>query len=56
VIEGAGHYVFLAPCSEALRAAVPEICSDPPGIDRAVIHARLNAEMVDFFRRTLPPR
>ncbi|MBI3496233.1 MAG: hypothetical protein HY058_02890 [Proteobacteria bacterium] len=53
VIEGAGHYVFLAPCAEALMDAVPEICRDPPGIDRAAIHARLNAEMVDFFRRAL---
>jgi predicted dienelactone hydrolase len=29
VIENTGHYVFLAPCSEALAAAVPEICNDP---------------------------
>jgi len=52
-IEGAGHYVFLAPCSDALRRVAPEICSDPNGIERSALHARLNSEMVDFFERTL---
>jgi predicted dienelactone hydrolase len=53
VVEGAGHFVFLAPCSAELARLVPDICRDPPGIDRAAIHARINAEMVEFFRRTL---
>jgi predicted dienelactone hydrolase len=53
VIEGAGHYVFLPPCSPALAAQAAEICTDAPGIDRAAIHKRLNAEMVAFFRKTL---
>jgi predicted dienelactone hydrolase len=53
LIEGAGHYVFLAPCSAAMAARIPEICRDPLGIDRAAIHVRLNAEMIEFFRRTL---
>jgi predicted dienelactone hydrolase len=55
LIEGAGHFVFLAPCAAVLAALVPDICKDPPGIDRAAIHARLNAEMIEFFRRTLTP-
>jgi predicted dienelactone hydrolase len=53
VIEGAGHFIFLAPCSASLAQAAPEICRDPPGLDRAQIHQMLNADMVDFFRRTL---
>jgi predicted dienelactone hydrolase len=53
VIEKAGHYVFLAPCSVSLAQRVPEICADPPGVDRAASHGRLNAEMIEFFRRTL---
>jgi predicted dienelactone hydrolase len=56
LVEGAGHYVFLAPCTAMLSALAPEICKDPPGIDRAAFHARLNAEMIEFFRRTLTPR
>jgi predicted dienelactone hydrolase len=55
VIERAGHYVFLPPCPPALASRIPTICKDPAGVDRASIHARLNAEMVDFFRRTLGP-
>jgi predicted dienelactone hydrolase len=53
VLEGAGHYIFLAPCSPSLRAALPALCTDPPGIDREAIHKKLNADMVAFFRRTL---
>ncbi len=49
-----GHYIFLAPCSDALKAAVPFLCIDAPGIDRAAVHAKLNAEIVDFFDRKLP--
>ncbi len=53
VVEGAGHYIFLAPCTDALRQALPAVCADPPGIDRVAFHRRLNDEMVAFFRRAL---
>ena len=53
VVEGAGHYVFLPPCPVILALRLRDICKDPPGIDRAAFHDRLNADMVDFFRRTL---
>ena len=49
------HFVFLAPCSEALKAVAATICTDPPGVDRAAVHTTLNREIVDFFIRTLPP-
>ena len=49
-----GHYIFLAPCSDALKATVPYVRIDAPGIDRAAVHAKLNAEIVDFFDRKLP--
>jgi predicted dienelactone hydrolase len=52
-IKGAGHYVFLAPCPPVLAARLGEYCKDPPGINRAALHARINADMVDFFRRSL---
>ncbi len=52
-IKGAGHYVFLAPCPPVLAARLGEYCKDPPGIDRAALHARINADMADFFRRSL---
>jgi predicted dienelactone hydrolase len=49
------HFVFLAPCSAVLTAAAVPICTDPKGVDRVAVHARLNAEIVAFFDRTLPP-
>lgn len=55
LVEGAGHYVFLPPCPMLLALRLPHICKDPRGVDRAAFHVRLNAEMVDFFRRTLAP-
>ena len=48
VVDGAGHYVFLAPC-----AFTPELCSDPAGIDRAAVHAQLARDAVSFFSRGL---
>ena len=55
VVPGAGHYDFLAPCSAALRAAVPVICTSAPGFDRSAFHARFDAEVVRFFQATLAP-
>lgn len=52
VVPG-GHFVFLAPCTAAFAAIVPAICKDPPGVDSVAFHQRMNAEIVDFFRRTL---
>jgi predicted dienelactone hydrolase len=55
VIPGARHFVFLTPCDQFVRPGVlpRELCEDPPGIDRAAIHRRLNDEIVEFFDRTL---
>jgi len=51
-----GHYVFLNTCSDALRKDAPDICIDPPGVDRTALHVKLDAEIVDFFDRTLAPK
>jgi len=52
-IPKAGHYVFLSPCSAKLAKDAPEICRDPSGVDRVEVHARLNADALAFFRKTL---
>ena len=52
-VEGAGHYDFLPPCSPALAAEAPQICTPTPGFDRADFHKYLNREIVGFFQRTL---
>jgi predicted dienelactone hydrolase len=47
------HFVFVDPCSSILAARAPEICSDPPGTDRAAIHQRFRREISDFLRAHL---
>ena len=56
VVQNAGHFVFLAPCSPQLERVAPEICRDPAGFDRAAFHRDFNPAVVAFFRATLPAR
>ncbi len=53
VIAGAGHYDFLPPCSARMAAAVPLVCGDTSGFDRAKFHEEFNIEIVRFFRAQL---
>jgi predicted dienelactone hydrolase len=52
-IAGAGHFVFLPPCEPALAQAIPAMCADTPGVDRAKVHAELAADAVGFFNARL---
>jgi predicted dienelactone hydrolase len=52
-VPKADHWVFLAPCSTRLAQDAGEICKDPPGVDRAQAHERINANALAFFRTTL---
>jgi predicted dienelactone hydrolase len=56
VVPNSGHFAFLAPCPPALAEAVPEICTDAPGFDRAAFHRQFNTEVVRFFRLHLVDR
>lgn len=47
------HFVFVDPCSPDLAARAPDVCSDPPGTDRAAIQQRLKREVSDFLRERL---
>lgn len=53
MIPKAGHYVFLSPCSPQLTKEAPDICIDPPGVDRAATHLQIDADALAFFRKTL---
>jgi predicted dienelactone hydrolase len=53
LVRGADHYDFLAPCSDVLRKAVPEICVSAPGFDRTAFHELFDREVVRFFQKTL---
>ena len=56
LVQGADHFVFLAPCSETLAAAAPQICQDPAGFDRAAFHRAFDQSVVDFFTTKLRER
>ena len=53
VVVGAGHFDFLAPCSDKLALIAPPICTSKEGFDRTAFHRRFNAQIAEFFRRTL---
>ena len=50
LVAKAGHFAFLAPCSEALAAIAKEICTDTAGFDRAAFHQELNQALIAFFK------
>lgn len=56
VVPGAGHFDFLAPCSEKLARIAPPICASRPGFDRAAFHRDFNARVVAFFGQALGAR
>jgi predicted dienelactone hydrolase len=53
LLAGAGHFVFMAPCSDEQRASAPLMCNDRDGVDREDIHRNLSAEAVRFFESAL---
>ena len=55
LVAQAGHFDFLAPCSEALAKVAPEICQDAAGFDRAAFHRDFDKALVAFFKTQLAP-
>ena len=53
LLAGAGHFVFMAPCSAEQRLAMAALCTDADGVDREDIHRNLISEAAAFFSRTL---
>jgi predicted dienelactone hydrolase len=53
VVPGVDHFVFLAPCSEALAKAASSICTDLPGFSREEFHESFNRSVVRFFSTAL---
>jgi predicted dienelactone hydrolase len=54
VVPLAGHFAFLAPCSDALATAALGACIDAPGFDREGFHREFNETLIAFFRARLP--
>lgn len=53
LVQGAGHFDFLPPCSEQLAAQAPMICAPTPTLDRRTFQLRFNQELIRFFKRHL---
>jgi predicted dienelactone hydrolase len=53
VIPGGGHFVFMAPCDDGQKAAMPGLCNDAEGVDRAQVHRDLITEAGTFFHHSL---
>jgi predicted dienelactone hydrolase len=55
LVAKAGHFDFLAPCSDALAKVAAQICTSEPGFDRTAFHRDMNQAIVAFFKAKLPP-
>ena len=53
MLPGAGHYTFLPICAPTMTAAMPQLCSDKPGTDRAAIHQQAIMRASAFFAQFL---
>jgi predicted dienelactone hydrolase len=47
------HFIFADVCPSELRSAAPEACDDPPGVDRAIVHTDIEAQIARFFHANL---
>lgn len=52
-IPGAGHYVFLAPCSFRGRIFLSDLCKDSGQVDRIAVHRRIGTDAAIFFNANL---
>ena len=55
-LANSGHFSFLFPCSKEVAKAAAFLCTDAPGFDRADFHSKLNAQVLEFFRKNLPSK
>ena len=53
VVPNSGHFAFVPPCPPAMAQAVPELCTDASGFDRAAFHKEFNAAVIAFFQQHL---
>ncbi|WP_394354759.1 alpha/beta hydrolase family protein [Aquipseudomonas alcaligenes] len=53
LLPGAGHFVFMAPCTVEMAQLLPYLCEDAEGVDRAAIHHALSLDAARFFTENL---
>ena len=54
-IAGAGHYIFLAPCSFRGRVVMRGLCRDAKKVNRVEVHDRVGRDVTEFFDARLRP-
>lgn len=56
VFPQAPHYAFITPFAERItdKEHIP-VAIDPPGFDRPAFHRKINARLLAFFLKTMPP-
>lgn len=52
-LPGVAHSTFLDTCTPAGTQALPQYCTELPGIDRTAIHAKVASMAIEFFDRSL---
>jgi predicted dienelactone hydrolase len=50
VVANGGHFAYLSPCNDLLARSAPEICTNPPGFDRAAFLHRFQQSVIAFYR------
>ncbi|MFZ6876002.1 hypothetical protein ACO0LF_28405 [Undibacterium sp. Di27W] len=49
ILPAVTHYSFLAECTMMGKIVARQVCVDPAGVDRSVIHQQVAADALKFF-------
>lgn len=52
-VSGAGHYAFISPLPDMLRAEISDVAYDPDGFDRTLFHQNLPVRCDSFLKEYL---
>jgi predicted dienelactone hydrolase len=47
------HFIFTDICPPVMKSKAPEVCEDPPGVDRAAVHDGVETQIGKFFSDNL---
>jgi hypothetical protein len=53
LVPNAGHWAFLAPCTQGQTKSNPRVCVDADGFDRTAFHREFNAAVLKIFNEYL---
>jgi len=53
IVKNAGHFSFLSPFPESIKAMAGVAAMDPEGFNREKFHQELNVEVLNFLKKTL---